>query len=60
LQPSNQRPPKKNLHSESHPALLPSFFASQTRVHAPTFDYLCIYYPWRYLSRTKKKDLLGK
>lgn len=30
------------------------------RVHAPAFDYLCIYYPWRYLSRTKKKDLLGK
>ena len=51
---------QKNLQSKSHPALLPSFFASQARVHAPTFDYLCIYYPWRYLSRTKKKDLLGK
>ena len=39
----------------------PSFFANR---HAPTlpfaFAYLCIYYPWRYLSRTKKKDLLGK
>ena len=30
------------------------------QVHAPAFDYLCIYYPWRYLSRTKKKDLLGR
>ena len=50
----------KNLQSKSLPHL-PSFFASQ---HAPThpfaFAYLCIYYPWWYLSRTKKKDLLGK
>ena len=43
--------------NQSHSAL-PSFFASPARVHAPTFDYLCIYYPWRYLSRTKKKDLV--
>jgi len=39
---------------------LPSFFCKPARVHALAFDYLCIYYPWRYLSRTKKKDLLGK
>jgi hypothetical protein len=38
----------------------PLILCKPARVHAPTFDYLCIYYPWRYLSRTKKKDLLGK
>ena len=37
---------------------LPSFFCKPTRVHALAFDYLCIYYPWRYLSRTKKKDFV--
>lgn len=39
---------------------LPLILCKPVRVHAPAFDYLCIYYPWRYLSRTKKKDLLGK
>ena len=27
-------------------------------LQANAFDYLCIYYPWRYLSRTKKKDFV--
>ena len=38
----------------------PLILCKPARVHAHAFDYLCIYYPWRYLSRTKKKDLLGK
>jgi hypothetical protein len=44
----------KNLQSSS------LIFCKPARVHAPAFDYLCIYYPWRYLSRTKKKDFVRK
>ena len=59
LHPRSQQPPKKNLQSvTSRPPFL--ILCKPARVHAPAFDYLCIYYSWRYLSRTKKKDLLRK
>ena len=57
-QAANKHPKKLAIRVTSHPP--PLILCKPARVHAPTFDYLCIYYPWRYLSRTKKKDLLGK
>jgi len=44
----------KNLHQRH-------FFSLFASTHARTHfcvDYLCIYSPWRYLSRTKKKDFV--
>jgi hypothetical protein len=57
-QAANKHPKKLAIRVTSGPP--PLILFKPARVHAPTFDYLCIYYPWRYLSRTKKKDLLGK
>jgi hypothetical protein len=58
LQVADKHP--KKLASRVTSRAPPLILCKPARVHAPTFDYLCIYYPWRYLSRTKKKNLLGK
>ena len=37
----------------------PPLICKPACAHAPSaLAYLCIYYPWRYLSRTKKKDFV--
>jgi hypothetical protein len=55
-QAANKLPKKLAIRVTSGPP--PLILCKPARVHAPTFDYLCIYYPWRYLSRTKKKEFV--